>query len=61
MSNRVKRIVIATLFRTLLINGNAITQPQRGIPESFDLADRGREPFKIFDNFYFLGTEFVSS
>ena len=31
-----------------------------GFP-SFALADQQREPFKIFDNLYYVGVEFVSS
>ncbi len=61
MSSRMKRIVVVTIFSTLLISGNLTAQPQRGIPDSFDLDDQGRQPFKIFDNFYFVRTEFVSS
>ena len=61
MSSRLKRIVIVTIFSTLLFSGRAATQPQRGVmPESFDLAGQEREPFKIFDNLYFVGTDFVS-
>lgn len=58
-SRRLRAALAASLITLALPSGASAQQP--AVPADFPVEEQAREPFRIFDNLYYIGIDFVSA